>query len=111
MTPRLAAGLVASAMIRRVAAAGGTGTVIHKGDEQAGAILVVCAERGRIQQLVERTLGVAGQYGWTEVGPEVSENEAPVDEYLAKRRRIDPDLWVIELDIAEAKRFAAGISP
>ena len=27
--------------------------------------------------------------------------------YVARRRRSDPDLWIIELDIPEAERFAA----
>ncbi|HWV11973.1 MAG TPA: DUF1491 family protein, partial [Sphingobium sp.] len=30
-----------------------------------------------------------------------------LNQYLARRRRSDPDLWVIELDIADAERFAA----
>ena len=32
---------------------------------------------------------------------------AKVGERIAQEQRFDPDLWVIELDIAEAERFAA----
>ena len=39
------------------------------------------------------------------VGPQ-GDSEA-VAEYWTKRRRNDPDLWVVELDIAQGERFAA----
>ncbi|MFX7883132.1 DUF1491 family protein, partial [Acinetobacter baumannii] len=37
----------------------------------------------------------------------VAADAATIADYWQRRRRIDPDLWVIELDIASAERFAA----
>jgi hypothetical protein len=39
-------------------------------------------------------------------GPSPEEGHEALDHYIARRRRSDPDLWVIELDVAEAERFA-----
>jgi hypothetical protein len=41
------------------------------------------------------------------VGPQVIDNETEIYDYWRRRRARDPDLWVIELDIAQAERFAA----
>ena len=106
MTARLAAGLVVSALIRRAEAAGGGAMVLAKGDATAGALLILLAERGVAEGLIERTLGVDG-YGWADVGPA---DAAGRDAYIARRRRNDPDLWVIELDAAEARRIVEDVA-
>jgi hypothetical protein len=33
-----------------------------------------------------------------------------LQDLIARRRRFDPDLWLIELDIASAERFAAEMN-
>ncbi|WP_404710990.1 DUF1491 family protein [Sphingomonas sp. MMS24-J13] len=99
MTGRLAAGLLVSALIRRVEAAGGSAMVLARGDATAGSLLIQLAERGVAGQLLERTLNSRGSYAWTPVGPE---DPAARGDYIARRRRNDPDLWVIELDAAHA---------
>ena len=60
------------------------------------------ADRGRPGPLLERTLGIAG-YHWTEAGPA---DPADRGDYVARRRRGDPDLWVVELDHPDARRIA-----
>ena len=97
MEARPAAGLIVSALIRRVEAAGGSAMVLAKGDATAGALLVQLADRGVVGALLERMPGIEG-YNWNEVGPREGR-----DDYLARRRRADPDLWVVELDCAEAR--------
>lgn len=100
--PRLAAGLLVSALIRRIEGEGGQAMVLAKGDATAGAILLVLADRGVVAALVERTLGVDG-YTWRDSGPaEASDRE----DYLTRRRRSDPDLWVVELDHPRAREIA-----
>jgi hypothetical protein len=95
------------ALFRRVRAGGGFATVLAKGDETAGAILLVCAERGETKALLERTVDLDGRYRWPACGPHDVESEATRDAYIRRRRDQDPDLWLIELDVADGERFAA----
>jgi hypothetical protein len=104
MSARLTSSMLVSAMIRRVNGAGGMATVLHKGEPDVGAILLICMEKGIVQSVRERVLAMDGGYQWVAVGSAAA-NE--VDDYLARRRARDPDLWLIELDIAQAERFAA----
>lgn len=99
--------MLVSAMIRRVQSAGGFAAVLQRGDDQAGAIWVECADRGQTQLLLERSTGFGGQDQWR-----IADNEPDADaeryrERMDRRRRSDPDLWIVELDIADAARFAA----
>lgn len=107
MTPRLTSRMTIDALFRRVRAAGGFATVIARGNEIAGTILLLCRERGQPKSLLERTLDLDGNYRWTPCGPQDVESEATRDSYIQRRRDRDPDLWLIELDIADAERFAA----
>lgn len=106
MSARLSSDILVSALIRRVAAEGGNAVVLAKGDAGGGAIVLVCAERGVTGALLERVLTGDGVYGWVRCGPE-SGDDTERAQYLERRRARDPDLWVVELDIAEAERFAA----
>ena len=106
MSARLPSELLVKAMCRRVHDAGGAAMVLARGDAQGGAILVLALERGGSPCFWERGLGPTGETMLIRSGP--IEGDAPAaDEYWRRRRRSDPDLWVVELDIASAQRFAA----
>ena len=107
MNDRLPSGVLVSAMLRRVNDAGGLGTLLARGDAQAGAILVIALEKGVNAGIYERGIGPGGGAELLPVGPQSPDNEAEITGYWQRRRARDPDLWVIELDIAQAKRFAA----
>lgn len=107
MTARLAAGVLVNALVRRVGQAGGFAAILAKGDATAGAIIVVTQDRGRNARLWERGIGPTGNVELIAIGPE-GDAQALTD-YWMKRRRNDPDLWVVELDIPQAERFAAEI--
>lgn len=104
---RLTSAMLVGALMRRVAAAGGFGTVLVKGDETSGVILVQAVEKGQDQGLFERVSDFAGGYQFARCGPAPEQGADAMVQYIARRRRADPDLWVIELDIADAERFAA----
>lgn len=80
-------------------------------------MLIVCRERGVLTALLESVLRGDG-YAWTRVGPPLDEattafddpRESAAADWIAKRRSRDPDLWVVELDIADSERFAAQIT-
>lgn len=107
MTARLTSRITIDALFRRVRAAGGFGTVLARGDDTAGAILLLCTERGEVKSLLERTSDLDGLYRWTPCGPQDAGSAATRDSYVQRRRDRDPDLWLIELDIPDAERFAA----
>jgi len=83
--------------------------VLAKGDQTAGAIAVILAEKGRKACFLERLLRPDGSYSWQSSKQEV-ENEQDFNSFLERRRKSDPDLWILELDIASAERFAAEMN-
>jgi hypothetical protein len=107
MSERLPSGVVVSALLRRVNDAGGIGMVLARGDAQAGGILVIVQHRDIAPRFLERGLGPDGATALIETGPRDSADPLEFADYWRRRRSRDPDLWVIELDIADAERFAA----
>lgn len=105
MNDRLPAHLEAAAFRRLAEAEGGTAMVLAKGDADRGSILLMLLERGRYFALFERQLGLTGTYSWHAVGPSTGAAPAEISDFCAKRRRSDPDLWLIELDVPQAERF------
>jgi hypothetical protein len=110
MTPRLAARVEVSALIRRIETEGGTGLVIARGHAEAGAILLILADRGQPKTLLERILDVSGSYRWRSIGTQYLDSYQELNDYIQRRRRSDEDLWVVELDIAGVERFAAEMT-
>ncbi len=107
MAPRLSSQVYATALMRGVQARGGSAAVITKGDPDAGNIMIICAEKGRIVSLRDHILDQTGRYVWMAIGPQDIENKKEIEIFLSRRRQSDPDMWVIELDIAEVERFVA----
>ena len=108
-TPRLASSVLVTALLRRAEAKGGFGAVLAKGDPTAGAIAIILAEKGERQCFLERLLQPGGAYRWEKAGPD-TKDEGEFRVFLAKRRAIDRDLWIVELDIPSAERFAAEMN-
>jgi hypothetical protein len=104
---RLTTAMLVGALRRRVNAAGGFATILAKGDEISGVILVQAVDRGQDVGLFERVSNFAGGYALMRCGPSPEEGPEAMAHYVARRRKSDPDLWIIELDIPEAERFAA----
>lgn len=104
---RLPAHLEVAALIRAAESKGGFGTVLVKGERDAGIILVLTMQRGGNARLWERMPRLDGTRVFEVVREQASENAHEFDEYLARRTEHDRDAWVIELDIANAERFVA----
>ena len=105
MTARLPAHLEVSGLLRQVAAAGGFAAVLHKGEREAGTIVVVCAENGAARRVFERMPSADGDRDWALSKSEAVESAQLIDDYLTRRQAQDPDLWIIELDIPNGERF------
>ena len=109
MSARLTSKVLVSSLLRRVEAEGGFGAVLARGDPTSGAILIVLAERGSRIATLERLLQQDGTYAWQESGPPAADEEA-FRALLERRRRSDPDLWIVELDVPDSERFAAEMN-
>jgi hypothetical protein len=109
VTPRVTTSVYVNALVRRVNAAGGMAMVLAKGDETAGALLLITLENGVNTGVWERAWTSSGAYRWTQVSSQVIENEEEISNLCARRRAADPDLWILELNIADAAQFAVDL--
>jgi len=109
MMARLATSVLVAALLRRAETEGGFGAVLAKGDATAGAVAVILAERGARKCMLERLLQPDGSYAWQD-STQGDEGDEDFRRRLDRRRSFDPDLWIIELDIASAERFAAEMN-
>lgn len=103
---RLTAEFRVKALVRRVHDAGGSAMILARGDATSGGVLVLTLDRGADPAFWERGIGPEGATALVRSGPAEADPPA-VDAYWRRRRERDPDLWVVELDIAGAERFAA----
>jgi hypothetical protein len=101
VTVRLASSVKVAALLRQVSALGGFGTVLARGDATAGSIAIVTRESG-VETLLSPMFASSGGYEWVAI----ARGDAVADSIDRARRR-DPDLWVVELDIADAARLVA----
>ena len=92
---RLAAGLWVQAYLMRLQIEGIPGYVVSRGDSTAGAILVKLATLDGQARAFQRVMAMDGTRPW-DVLAEGAEDE--VDAAIARQRRSDPDLWVIEVE-------------
>ncbi len=107
---RLPAKLEVSGLIRAAQAAGGFAAVLHTGEADGGTILVVTLENGAKARLFERMPQLDGTRKWAESRVQDVDNKGEFDAYLARRTAQDPDVWVVELDVAFPERLI-GLDP
>ena len=107
MEGRLPARLEASSLVRRAEVEGGSGMILARGDPDRGALVLLIAERGIHVACLERGLADGGAYRWQNVGPKAGASEDELRDWAQKRRRFDPDTWLIELDVPLPERFIA----
>lgn len=104
MDSRLPTHLEIGAIRRLAESEGGTAMVIAKGDREAGSILILTLNRGSDAQYWERMPQLDGSRSWSIVPPQTVEK---YEDYGAARHTQDPDLWVVEVDVADGPQFAA----
>jgi hypothetical protein len=92
------------ALIRRAHQGGAFAVVARKGDARGGAVLVKQVNRrtGAARLLAEATRG-DGERVW--MSPLAANDEAAIDRYIERTVRIDPDIWVVEIDDPEGRHF------
>jgi hypothetical protein len=103
VSERLPSHVEAGGLIRQVQSIGGFAAVLHRGDPDRGAMVLLVAHKGVPHSLVERRLADDFSYRWTQLAA----RELDWAGVTRDRPRIDPDCWLIELDVPDAERFIA----
>lgn len=105
MSERLPTHLEISGLIRLAETNGGSAMVLHKGEKDAGTVLLVTMCRGEDTRLYERMPQLDGTRKFVVTGSQDPEKPWEFSKYLQRRAKQDPDIWVLELDIDDPERF------
>ena len=94
---RVKAGIWVQMALRMGNANGRYGVVLHKGDPDAGGVLTVLrAPAGLV--VLSQIRAASGEPAWIRGTGDTPVDQAAADAYIARQRRFDPDLWVIEFE-------------
>ncbi len=102
---RLPAQLEVSGLLRSTESAGGFGMVLKRGESDGGTILIVMLNNQSLGSVFERMPELDGSRKWTCVKRQDAANAPDIDLYLQRRAAQDPDLWIVELTIADGERL------
>jgi hypothetical protein len=109
MDGRLPAHLEAAAIRRLAESQGGFGTVLQRGEQDAGTIALVILCRGKPPALYERLPQLDGNRPFVRTVQDDTENKQGFSAILARRQKNDRDLWLIEADVPDIERFVAAL--
>lgn len=98
MEIRLKSSLLVSAEIRRCEGLFISGVILHKGDDERGLILIKQFVSGEGARIFTQSRDDEGTLIWHQPLGESWLDEAKADQYIARQRNFDEDLWVIEID-------------
>jgi hypothetical protein len=100
---RLKSAIYVQALIRRCEVAGAAAYLVRRGAEEAGAVFIkinrldgTCTVLSPARRGEERI--------WTRPIGEAADDARAAD-YFAKQTRIDPDIWIVEIEDREGKPF------
>ncbi|MEY4269684.1 MAG: hypothetical protein RLZZ58_900 [Pseudomonadota bacterium] len=104
---RFTARFLVDMLRRRIEVAGGFAAILHSGDAQSGAILIVAAHGGSPEILYEKRPGWGDPPIWETIVIHAGTESDTVAAYVARRCRADADLWVVEVDVANSPQLIA----
>ncbi len=94
--PRIKVGIWVQMALRMGDRDGRSGTVIRRGDADAGGVLLVLRRRDEVSVLSQ--VRTAGESAWMRATGPDSVDDATADAYIARQVQRDPDLWVVEFN-------------
>ncbi len=94
---RVKAAIWVQAALRLGNASGRYGAVLHRGDEDAGGVLVVLRGKGGLAVL-SQTRDRDGALAWLRATGAAPVEQAAADAYVARQLGFDRDLWVLEFE-------------
>ena len=96
MTPRVTAEFWVQAYLARLSIEGIFAHIVHRGDATAGAIAVKVADMRGQASVFTRSYDTDGNRVWVTHVDAAPERDA--DDAIARQRKFDRDLWVIEVE-------------
>lgn len=102
MPREIPAHLWVSALLRRATSQGAFATIVHRGDEDRGDVLVKVTRARGEALLYAPAFNPDGPAEFERLSPE---DEASIDGIIARRLRSDRDLWVVEIEDREGRHF------
>ena len=102
--PRLKAGLFVRATIRRAEVAGAQAFVVRKGAEESGAVFLKIARLDGTVTVLDQARRGDGELVWVKpLGDATDEEKAKA--FFERQIRIDPDIWIVEIEDREGRAF------
>jgi hypothetical protein len=95
--PRIKAGVWVSMALRMGNADGRYGSIIRKGDPDAGGVLVVL-RRDKQVSVLSQMRSADGELAWMRATGADPVDDATADAYIARQVKFDPDVWVVEFE-------------
>ncbi|MFC3070970.1 DUF1491 family protein [Phenylobacterium soli] len=93
-----------AALIRRAELGGAFAVVARKGDARAGSVLVKVLNRtDGTARLYSEATRMDGERVWMQ--PQPSTEEPDLDRYIERSVKIDPDIWVVEVEDKQGRHF------
>ena len=83
--------------------------VLERGERDAGTILLAIIHRDEPAWLYEKMPQLDGNRRFAMSRQEDIENKEDFQAYLARRKRQDADIWIIEADVPDRERFVASL--
>lgn len=102
MAREIPAHLWVSALLRRAMSGGAFATIVHRGDEDRGDVLIKVTRARGEAKLYAPAFDPEGPTRFEGL-PAADEREA--DEVIARRLKNDRDLWVVEIEDRDGRHF------
>jgi len=100
---RLKTAIYVQALIRRCEVAGAAAYLVRRGAEEAGAVLIkINRLDGTVVVLSQASRGE--ERVWLKPLGD-SCNEQRTAEYFARQLRVDPDIWIVEIEDRQGRTF------
>jgi len=104
MIPRLKAGLFVRALIRRAEVEGASAYVARHGAEEAGAVILKISRAPGDAMVLTQARRGEGELVWVKPLGD-STDDARAAAYFEKQARIDPDVWIVEIEDRQGRAF------
>ena len=105
LAPRLKAEIWVKGLIRRCEVGGAAAMVVARGDATSGVVLVKVNRLDGLAQVFSPARAGDGSFQWLSGTGVEPVPEADADAYIARQRKFDPDLWVVEIEDRAGRHF------